>query len=174
MSDLFVEAYKTEIGYNEKVYLYYDSNIKHYHHISNINAATNDVARNSKWCVQCNKSYRFDNDSFATNKCIENTCYFCKECFTTPVLKEQHFNSKDWVGCMSCNCRCPDATCLEKHRKNCKGKIKRCNKCYRYVLAEHYEKHDCDEIYCTNCDVHYTKNEEHRCFIKPWNPIKKI
>ena len=68
LSEMFKEIYQTEVVYPEKVYIYYDSKIQHYHYIHDINSATNDICRNSKWCKSCHKSFRFDNRAFATHK----------------------------------------------------------------------------------------------------------
>ena len=166
LSDMFQVVYTTEIEYPVKIYIYYDCKIKHYHYIHNVNAGTNDVCRNSKWCSSCNKSFRFDNGSFATHKCIELSCYFCKEVFKTVELKEAHFNTCNWVHCSVCNCVCPSKICVEKHEISCKGLRKRCDTCKTYIDKKHFDKHICGEIYCSVCDV-YHQDENHRCFIKP-------
>ena len=172
LSEMFKSIYETETLYNDKIYLYYDSKIEHYHYIHNVNSATNDICRNSKWCFSCNKSYRFDTGAFSNHKCIENTCYFCKELFPNKEEKDKHFKSNCWVNCGICNCICPNNECLSKHEVNCKGHRLRCDKCKKYVDKDHYEDHICGEEYCRVCEIHHS-DKNHRCFIKPL-PKKEI
>jgi len=166
LSEMFKQIYETETVFNDKVYLYYDSKIEHYHYIHNINSATNDVSRNSKWCEGCNKSLRFDTGAFSKHKCRDNTCYFCKELFESKEEKDKHFQSKCWVNCGICNCVCPNSTCLSKHEESCKGHRMRCDKCKKYVDKDHYENHLCGEELCKVCNI-YHSDKNHRCFIKP-------
>jgi len=172
LSDLFHPIYMTEHEYpNEKVYLYYDAKIEHYHHISNVNALTNNISRNYKWCVPCNASYRFDDGCFANHKCVELSCYFCKDIFLSVAEKENHFVSKTWLPCNFCNCKCPTVGCLEKHKVNCKGCFKKCLKCKSKIAKNHFDEHICGEIYCKSCDIYHT-DPLHRCFIKPTEKTK--
>lgn len=162
----FNVLYETEHKYFYKVYIFWDGEINHYHYIHDINAATNDSSRNSKWCFNCNKSYRVDSGAYSKHKCVDNTCYFCKEKFDTDELKQKHFHSPKWFNCDSCNCFCPNASCYEKHIDKCKGKSWRCEKCKKYILKEHKEDHICGEIYCSVCNIHH-QDKKHRCWIQP-------
>lgn len=166
----FSVVYETEKEYPEKVYLYYDGKAEHYHFIHNVNSATNDICKNSKWCNTCNKSFRVDTGAYSKHKCKENTCYFCKEHFETKELKEKHFKDacikKTWCKCSSCNCWCPNSTCRDKHEEKCKGLRIRCNECKKYVDKDHFENHICGEEYCSVCNIHH-QDENHRCWIQP-------
>ena len=165
LSELFLFLYSTEIEYPEKVYIYYDSTIEHYHFIHNINAATNDSSRNSKWCSSCHKSFRFDNGAFANHKCVENSCWFCKENFGCKEACDNHFHNACWVHCGICNCVCPTNDCKQKHETICKGKRIRCDKCSKYINKDHYADHKCGEEYCTVCQNYFIG--KHRCYIQP-------
>ena len=163
---MFEVCYKTEVEYPEQIYLYYDSNIEHYHYIFDINSATNDVGRHHKWCNACHKSYRFSDGSFAKHKCVDNVCYFCKTNFGDKETKDNDFKNPCWLHCKSCNCLCPNATCQSKHELICKGNKYRCDKCKKYVDKSHAQDHKCGEKYCKLCDCHYS-GDNHRCFISP-------
>jgi hypothetical protein len=162
----FTVLYETEHKYFDKVYLFWDGEKEHYHYIHNVNSATNDISRNSKWCLNCNKSYRVDSGAYSKHKCVDNTCYFCKEIFETDELKEEHFKSPKWFNCECCNCWCPNSTCLEKHTDKCKGKSWRCGNCKKYISKDHKEEHVCGEVYCSVCDIHH-QDKNHRCWIQP-------
>jgi hypothetical protein len=173
LSEMFQEAYSTEIVYPDKMYLYYDSKINHYHFIQDVNAATNDICRNSKWCHSCHKSFRFDTGAFAKHKCVENTCYFCKENFLSKDLLDNHFRNAHWVHCGICNCICPTNDCKTKHETMCKGKQIKCNKCKGYIDKNHFEKHICGEKFCAVCKSYY-EGENHRCFITPYEKKEAV
>ena len=166
----FSVLYETEHKYFEKVYLFWDGEKEHYHYIHNINSVRNDSSRNSKWCFNCNKSYRVDSGAYSKHKCVDNACYFCKEIFETDELKQKHFNdacvNKTWCRCSSCNCWCPNSTCRDKHTEKCKGLRKRCDECKKYVDKDHFDKHICGEVYCSVCDIHH-QDDNHRCWIQP-------
>lgn len=166
----FNVLYETEKDYMDKSYLYYDGKIEHYHFIHDINSATNDISRNSKWCKACNKSYRVDTDAYNKHKCVELSCYFCKTQFETLELKDKHFKDayihKTWVNCSICNCCCPNNTCRSIHENKCKGLRLKCNDCKKYIDKDHFDKHICGEEYCSVCDIYHT-NKDHRCFIQP-------
>lgn len=166
----FNTLYETEKTFTEKVYLYYDGKIEHYHYIHDINSATNDISRNSKWCKACNKSFRVDTDAYNKHKCVEQSCYFCKTQFETLELKEKHFKDayvyKTWVNCSICKCCCPNSDCCSIHEEKCKGLRLKCNVCKKYVDKNHFENHVCGEEYCSVCDIYY-EDKDHRCFIQP-------
>ena len=167
LAGLFVEMYTTATEYDEKVYIYYDDKIKHYHFIHDINSATNDKSRNNKCCKACNKSIRREN--FNGHKCRETVCGCCRVNFCSVIEKENHFKhakeTKSWKQCHGCNLWCAGKECLTKHIAFCKGLSKKCEKCKKWIDAERFEEHKCGEIHCDNCDTyHFDKN--HRCYIQ--------
>ena len=170
LSELFQEIYKTENFYGDDiVYLYYDSNNKHYHFIEDVNSATNDMERNRTWCKCCNKSFLRIN--FALHKCKETVCGVCKVDFCDSNGLAKHFN-KEWVSCNICNIWCANSCCLEKHSAICKGTVIKCNLCKKWVKNNHIEAHKCGEIFCGNCEnYHFDKN--HRCCIPVCEVSKK-
>jgi len=172
LAGLFVELYSTETDYDDKVYIYWDDKIKHYHFIHDINAATNDKSRNNKWCKSCNKSIRREN--FNGHKCKESVCGCCRVNFCSVIEKENHFKkakiNKLWVKCDICNLYCAGKECLEKHIEFCKGKSKKCEKCKKWIDTERFEEHKCDETYCDNCKTYHFEKTTHRCFIQKLKP----
>ena len=167
VSGLFVVMYETATEYEEQVYIYYDTAINHYHFIHDINSASNDSKCNNKWCKSCKKSIRRSN--FEGHKCKETICGLCSTKFSTIIEKEKHFTdakkNKSWVKCDTCFVWCPDDCCLEKHSEKCKGDVKKCQECKKWIKADHYEKHTCGEKFCRNCESYYCG--EHRCYITP-------
>jgi hypothetical protein len=166
LSDLFQPIYESEVPFPEKVYIFYDAKIEHYHYISDINSATNDISRNHKFCTTCHKSFRNDRDSFAMHKCRDNTCYFCKKLFESKEKLDEHFKNASWKQCLNCNASCPNTECHEIHSKNCKGHKLKCLKCKKYVEKQHFIAHKCGEKHCDNCKI-YHSDDNHRCFIQP-------
>lgn len=173
LSGLFVEMYSTPTEYEEQIYIYYDTSIKHYHYINDINSASNDSKRNNKWCKYCLKSIR--RELFNGHKCKELKCGCCYTHFCSVVEKDNHFNNakinKSWTMCDTCNLWCVDAECLLKHQEKCNGKSKRCIDCKKWCDIEHFEEHTCGEKFCRNCDNYYI-GDNHRCFITPIDPAK--
>ena len=159
----FQAVYTTEHFYSESIYIFYDQVQEHYHYISDINAATNDLERQHKWCTTCNHS--FLTRSFQTHKCIDTVCHLCKvDCLTTEA-KASHFKSSSWPMCELCNVKCPGSACHQKHIDICKGYSIKCNACSKRCKKDHFPKHVCGEIWCQACEsFHFDKN--HRCCIK--------
>ena len=91
LSEMFIEAYKTATNYEDKIYLYYDTSIQHYHFIHDINSATNDLSGNHKWCKHCNKSFRRDTEAFKNHKCISTVCGLCKNDFKSVFFINKRF-----------------------------------------------------------------------------------
>lgn len=182
LSGLFVEMYSTPTEYTEKIYIYHDTAINHYHFIHDINAASNDSKCNNKWCHYCRKSIRRAN--FNTHKCKASLCSCCRTDFLTITAKDEHFKDakeyKTWAQCELCNLWCADDECLEKHIGFCKGNVKKCPDCKKWIDnkteinddGEEYchfiDKHICGEKLCSNCKNYYTG--EHRCFITKIEP----
>jgi hypothetical protein len=167
VSGLFVVMYETITEYEEQVYIYYDTAVNHYHFIHDINSASNDSKCNNKWCKNCKKSIRRTN--FDGHKCKETVCGLCSTKFCTIIEKDNHFNdakkNKSWSKCDKCFVWCPDSNCLAKHSEKCKGDVKKCQECKKWVKTDHYENHICGEKFCRNCENYYCG--EHRCFITP-------
>ena len=156
-------VYETLNPYSERVYIFHDSAQEHYHFIADINSATNDVERNYKWCVSCNKS--FLRTTFQNHKCIDTVCHLCKTEFPCSEEKEQHYVSTVWPQCTMCNVKCPGACCFEKHSAICKGFSIKCLKCGKRCKKDHFPEHKCGEIWCGACET-YHFDENHRCCIK--------
>jgi len=170
LSGLFVEMYSTSTEYTDKIYIYHDSKINHYHFINDINSATNDSKRHNKWCHHCRKSVRREN--FDKHTCVETKCGCCAKVFETLALKNKHFNDaknmKSWKQCEICNLWCAGSDCLDDHmakHKNGESDVKKCNDCKKWVKSDHFEEHSCGEKFCQNCDIYH--NGVHRCYIKP-------
>lgn len=155
--------YESQNPYSERVYIFHDASQEHYHFIADINSATNDVERNYKWCVSCNKS--FLRTTFQNHKCIETVCHLCKTEFPCAEEKEQHYVSTSWPQCGMCNVKCPGACCFEKHKAICKGFSIKCLKCGKRCKKYHFPEHQCGEIWCGACET-YHFDEIHRCCIK--------
>lgn len=167
LSRVFSVIYETEKKYKTEIYLYFDESIEHYHYINDINAATNDVSRNKKWCKICKKSFCFSSGQFGNHKCIPQACTYCKECFTTEDARRAHIQNKDKCACTKCNSMCHSEGCRIRHEKICRRKEVRCTKCTKFCHIDHLNQHICGEVHCKTCDVYHTEKDNHECYIKP-------
>lgn len=161
--------YETDDEYEQQLYIYYDQKQSHYHYINDINAFTNDSKRQYKWCFKCNKSILRKN--FAIHKCKGFNCKCCNIHFGTQELLDKHFEKPQWATCGKCYLPCPNKECLDEHTNKCKGEVKRCKNCKKWIDSEHYDTHRCGDVKCHNCGQ-YFPDGTHRCFLQKYEPPK--
>ena len=149
--------------YEEKIWLFYDCKLNHYHLITDVDAFINDKQGHYKWCHDCNK--RFYKTTFQNHSCGKLVCKLCKTRFNNQLVYEEHKQLRYTSDpCPNCNCKCNGSECLENHILTCKGKnwfYPCCNKWGR-TLDKH--NHKCGWSWCKNCEAYLEDN--HRCHIK--------
>lgn len=171
------------------LYLYYDKTEEHYHVIKDVLSFNGGgrANKNAKWCGWCKEV--FSVKTILTHQCVQFRCNACQTFFITAEELAQH---REKIGegehCEVCNRWQPNAACKAGHmsfyhthkRGEAKGTLKaakdwKCDKfgCGQCMPIERHDEncHECNEIYCMNCDAYFSKDTTHRCFIK--KPVHK-
>jgi len=166
------------------LYLYYDKIDEHYHVVKDPAAFCGGGRKDAgvKWCGWCKEV--FTKATIKTHKCKKHKCYCCQTYFDTVELLDEHKTKEGGgVRCDECNRWQPNEACAKSHMEHYhkykvgskKGSTKKSTdwKCDKFgcgqcmPLARHEAGcHECNEVYCSNCEAYFSKGSEHRCFIK--------
>lgn len=169
--DKFVEIYgrRVVVMVNKTEYQYKSDNLSyrdvtylllwggHYYYIADIDSFTRFSPRSTAvWCHNCLTS--LTPAKLLKHACLQS-CHSCNATFADKESREAHMRPTDKV-CTKCN--------TKYAYDGCQHLCKRwaCLSCKKSYPMERRTGHVCHEIHCVTCNVYFSEDVGHRCYIK--------